>query len=106
MLTYKVLCDIPHGGLHLIPGVAGCADVLQCIAVGEQVLKEGWPGRSMYFVRSGFVDLVMDGAVADTVYPGGMFGEVALLAMPPVHALTQVGIHCAMLRQQLCVMLL
>ena len=66
---------------------------------GEQVLKQGWPGRSMYFVRSGFVDLVMDGAVVDTIQAGDYFGEVALLALPPTHELLQVHIitvhaHC------------
>ena len=59
---------------------------------GEQVLKQGWPGRSMYFVRSGFVDLVMDGAVVDTIAAGDYFGEVALLALPPTHELLQVHI--------------
>ncbi|KAL3143569.1 Potassium/sodium hyperpolarization-activated cyclic nucleotide-gated channel 3 [Trebouxia sp. C0009 RCD-2024] len=62
---------------------------------GEQVLKQGWPGRSMYFVRSGFVDLVMDGAVVDTIQPGDYFGEVALLALPPTHELLQVCGHAA-----------
>ena len=46
----------------------------------------------MYFVRSGFVDLVMDGAVVDTIQPGDYFGEVALLALPPTHELLQVYI--------------
>ena len=59
---------------------------------GEGVLKQGWPGRSMYFVRSGFVDLVMDGAVVDTIQPGDYFGEVALLALPPTHELLQVPV--------------
>ena len=46
----------------------------------------------MYFVRSGFVDLVMDGAVVDTIAAGDYFGEVALLALPPTHELLQVHI--------------
>ena len=53
----------------------------------------------MYFVRSGFVDLVMDGAVVDTIAAGDYFGEVALLALPPTDELLQVYIlamhaHC------------
>lgn len=53
----------------------------------------------MYFVRSGFVDLVMDGAVVDTIPPGGYFGEVALLTLPSkdellkVHQLLNLYIH-------------
>ena len=44
----------------------------------------------MYFVCSGFVDLVMDGAVVDTIYAGDYFGEIALLALPPTHDHLQV----------------
>lgn len=45
----------------------------------------------MYFVRSGFIDLIMDGAVVDTVQPGDFFGEVALLSLPPTSELLQVS---------------
>ena len=44
----------------------------------------------MYFVRSGFVDLMMDGAVVDTIQAGDYFGEVALLSLPPTDELLQV----------------
>lgn len=44
----------------------------------------------MYFVRSGFVDLIMDGAVVDTVQAGDFFGEVALLSLPPTSELLEV----------------
>ena len=47
----------------------------------------------MYFVRSGFVDLLMDGAVVDTIQAGDYFGEVALLALPPTHDLLQVTLQ-------------
>ena len=59
---------------------------------GGCVLRQGKLGRSMYFVRTGFVDLVMDGAVVDTIQAGDYFGEVALLALPPTHELLQVRI--------------
>lgn len=45
----------------------------------------------MYFVRSGYVDLIMDGAVVDTIQPGDFFGEVALLSLPPTSELLQVS---------------
>lgn len=57
---------------------------------GGCIVRQGKLGRSMYFVRSGFVDLVMDGAVVDTIQAGDYFGEVALLALPPTHELLQV----------------
>ena len=53
-------------------------------------MRQGRLGRSMYFVRSGFVDLLMDGAVVDTVQAGDYFGEVALLTLPPADELMQV----------------
>ena len=57
---------------------------------GGCILRQGKLGRSMYFVRSGFVDLVMDGAVVDTIQAGDYFGEVALLSLPPTHELLKV----------------
>ncbi len=57
---------------------------------GECVVRQGWSSRSMWFVLSGFVDLVMDGAVVDTIQAEDYFGEVALLALPPTHELLQV----------------
>lgn len=69
-------------------------NALQICGAGEQILKQGWPGRSMYFVHAGFVDLIIDGSVADTIYPGDMFGEVALLSLPSVIDLVQVGALC------------
>ena len=59
---------------------------------GGSILRQGKLGRSMYFVRSGFVDLVMDGAVVDTIAAGDYFGEVALLALPPTHELVKVSL--------------
>ncbi|KAL3143545.1 Potassium/sodium hyperpolarization-activated cyclic nucleotide-gated channel 3 [Trebouxia sp. C0009 RCD-2024] len=60
------------------------------ILKGGCILRQGKLGRSMYFVRSGFVDLVMDGAVVDTIPPGGYFGEVALLTLPSKDELLKV----------------
>ena len=57
---------------------------------GGCILRQGKLGRSMYFVRSGFVDLVMDGAVVDSIAAGDYFGEVALLSLPPTHELLKV----------------
>ena len=60
------------------------------VHAGQLILRQGKLSRSMYFVRTGFVDLVMDGAVVDTIQAGDYFGEVALLALPPTHELLQV----------------
>ena len=69
----------------------GILYMTDCYA-GGSILRQGKLGRSMYFVRSGFVDLVMDGAVVDTIAAGDYFGEVALLALPPTHELVKVSL--------------
>lgn len=60
------------------------------LPAGEPILRQGSPVHSIYFVQAGFVDLIIDGSVADTVYTGEMFGEVALLCVPPLQDLVQV----------------
>ena len=45
----------------------------------------------MYFIRNGYVDLKMDGAVIDTLEDGDYFGEVALLSLPPSEELLKAS---------------
>ena len=44
----------------------------------------------MYFIKHGYVDLLVDGVVVDTVREGDYFGEVALLPLPSPEDLLQV----------------
>ena len=46
----------------------------------------------MYFIRAGYVDLIMDKLVVDTLRDGDFFGEDALLAMPPADQLARVSV--------------
>jgi CRP/FNR family transcriptional regulator, cyclic AMP receptor protein len=46
---------------------------------GERIFGEGEPGDFMYGVIEGQVDILKDGKVVDTVGPGGIFGEMALI---------------------------
>jgi len=54
-------------------------DNTQTFAAGTQIFAEGEPGRNMYVVKEGKVDIVSRGQVLETVSPGGIFGEMALI---------------------------
>jgi len=45
----------------------------------EKIFLEDDAGGCMYVVRSGKVDVITFGSVLETVGPGGMFGEMALI---------------------------
>lgn len=46
---------------------------------GETVFVEGETGTVMYAVVSGKIDIVVHERVVETVEPGGVFGEMALI---------------------------
>jgi len=48
-------------------------------AAGDVVFDKDDPGDAMFVVRSGAIDLMVDGKVLERVGPGGIFGEMALL---------------------------
>lgn len=54
-------------------------DNRQTFAAGTQIFAAGEPGRNMYVVKDGKVDIVSRGQVLETVGPGGIFGEMALI---------------------------
>lgn len=49
------------------------------VAAGEQVFQAGQTGDCMYIVKSGQLRIRIGRAVVETVGPGGIFGEMALL---------------------------
>lgn len=49
---------------------------------GEELVREGWPARSMYFVQTGVVLLLRDDIVMEVIMPGEFFGGDALLHLP------------------------
>lgn len=53
------------------------------IANGETVFSAGDPGSEMFIVKSGTVDIVIDGRVVETVGQNGIFGEMALIDGSP-----------------------
>jgi CRP/FNR family cyclic AMP-dependent transcriptional regulator len=46
---------------------------------GERIFSEGDAGDYMYGVIQGEVEILKDGKVVDTIGPGGIFGEMALI---------------------------
>jgi CRP-like cAMP-binding protein len=48
-------------------------------AAGDVVFSEGDKGDAMYVVRSGELTIEKGGKVMETVGPGGVFGEMALI---------------------------
>jgi CRP-like cAMP-binding protein len=49
----------------------------------QQIFAEGQPGDVMFIVREGEVDVVVHGAVVETLGPGGILGEMALIDPNP-----------------------
>ncbi len=52
---------------------------------GEVVIAQGSPGDGLFVVLAGEVEVVRDGAVASTLGPGDVFGEMSLLDGVPGH---------------------
>lgn len=55
----------------------------QDFAEGATIFEEGDFSREMFVVIEGQVDIVKDGNILETVNPGGMFGEMALIDASP-----------------------
>ena len=49
------------------------------VEAGTSVFAAGDPGELMYAVREGEVELLVEGKIVETVGPGGIFGEMALI---------------------------
>jgi CRP/FNR family transcriptional regulator, cyclic AMP receptor protein len=50
---------------------------------GATLFTQGDPAEHMYVVSSGSVTLSIDGRVVETVGPGGLFGEMAVIEREP-----------------------
>ena len=67
---------------------------IQEFDVGEVIFSDGDGGDYMFLVRSGSVEIIRNGAVVETVGPGGIFGEMALIDGSPRSATAQVKQAC------------
>lgn len=55
------------------------ADQFELFEAGAHVFDAGESGELMYAVKEGEVDLVVAGVPVETVGPGGVFGEMAII---------------------------
>jgi len=64
------------------------------IAAGRTIFAQGETGTHMYIVRSGSVDILIDGRVVETIGPNGIFGEMALVDGGPRSATARAKSAC------------
>jgi CRP-like cAMP-binding protein len=52
-------------------------------AAGDVLFRQGEPGDVMFVVREGEVEISVGGEVVETIGPGGLMGEMALIDAGP-----------------------
>jgi CRP-like cAMP-binding protein len=67
---------------------------LATFAAGDVVFAEGDKGDKMYVVRSGEIEIERNGKVIETLPPGGIFGEMALIDGSPRAATARAKTDC------------
>ena len=70
-----IFAPLPPGTLEQL------ADALEEVdaAAGEEIVRQGEPGDRFYLIKSGSLDVQIDGKLVQTLGPGDSFGEIALL---------------------------
>jgi CRP-like cAMP-binding protein len=63
-------------------------------AAGQQVFAEGDRGDTMYVILEGEVDLLINGRKVETLGPGEVFGEMALIDKSPRVATAVASTAC------------
>lgn len=63
-------------------------------SAGEVIFKEGEAGDKMYVVQAGEVDISCNGKLLDSVGPGGVLGEMALVDSSARSASATAKTHC------------
>jgi CRP-like cAMP-binding protein len=63
------------------------------VAPGEALFQKGDAGHQMYVVKSGEMQIVDGNQVFETIPPGGIFGEMALISKDPRSATAKATSH-------------
>ncbi len=63
---------------------------------GQVIFSAGERGREMFIVRTGTVELKIGDTLIETVGPGGVFGELALVDPAPRSATAIAGEDCTL----------
>lgn len=63
-------------------------------APGEVIFREGDKGDKMYLVRSGEIQIELNGKVIETLAQGGIFGKMALIDGSPRVATARAKTNC------------
>jgi len=69
---------------------------VESFSAGETIFAEGQAGEVMYVVTSGEVDILLRGQSVETVGPGGIVGELALIDTSPRSATVVARTDCAL----------
>jgi CRP-like cAMP-binding protein len=81
------------------------ADALEEVnaAAGDEIVRQGEAGDRFYLIKSGALDVQIDGKLVQTLEPGDSFGEIALLRDLPrtatVKARTEAALYALDQRQ-------
>lgn len=74
----------------------GGIDEYQSFKAGAAIFREGDLGRNMYIVAEGQVNITLNNLVIDTVNPGGIIGELALIDDKPRSASAIAKTDCVL----------
>ena len=74
------------------------SDEATSYAAGTLVFAAEEPGNAMYVVQEGEVDIVVRDQVVETVGPGGILGELALIDQGPRSAAARARTDCKLVR--------
>jgi len=64
---------------------------------GERIFNQGEPGKTMYVVIEGEVELLINGQLVEKVKPGGVLGEMGLIDTSPRSATAVARTGCRLI---------
>ena len=84
--------DLIHAALYMADTtadfgmMAGAASKLRDFKAGDVIFKQGDIGQELFIIKSGKVEIRIGNHVLDTLSPGNIFGEMALIDSAPRNA--------------------